>query len=116
MSEIVLAIINLLAYTYVIGLMHKGGLMVVRRIDSHWRDSGRSPRFFGIDARSTFPLLLFLLHIRLWTFVLATVVTVFFGMIEHYGFSTVVFLRLFRTMMAGKRKIVKPWWREERFR
>ena len=88
--------------------------MAVKRISSHWRDTGRVPRFFIIDARSTFPLLLFLTHIRLWTFVLAAMTTIIFAAIEHFGFSTQVFARMIRGFFAGKRKLSKPWWREER--
>lgn len=88
--------------------------MALERISSHWRDTGRVPRFFIIDARSTFPLLLFLIHIKLWTFVLAATTTIVFGAIEHFGFTTQVFARVIRTYLAGKRKLSKPWWREER--
>lgn len=90
--------------------------MAIKNIESHWRDTARTPRLFIIDARSAFPLLFFLIHIRLWTFILAVVVTLFFGLIEHYGFSTTVFLRAFRSYLAGKVKYSKPWWRAERFR
>ncbi len=90
--------------------------MALRRIDSHWRDSGRIPRFFMIDARACFPLLLFIIHIRWWTFFTAFSVVAFFGIIEHYGFSTIVFMRATRSFLAGSIKIVRPWWREDRFR
>jgi intracellular multiplication protein IcmT len=90
--------------------------MAVDRISAHWRDSGRVPRFFIIDARSAFPLLLFLMHIKLWTFVVAIITMAFFGSIEHFGFTTIVFLRLLRTYLAGRRKPTQPWWREERVR
>lgn len=90
--------------------------MAIRRINAHWRDSGRIPRFFMIDARSFFPMIFFLLHIRWWTFFFALGFALFFGLIEHYGFSTMVFLRALRSSLAGKRKVITPWWREERFR
>lgn len=79
---------------------------------AHWRDSARQPRFFLIDARAAFPLLLFLLHITLWTFFLAVGVMVFFGMLERYGFSLTVFLRWLRSTLAGPRKVAVPWWKE----
>mgnify|MGYP006327536373 FL=1 len=50
-------------------------------IEAHWRDSARIPRFFLIDARAAFPLLLFLLHIRVWSFLLALVVMAFFDLL-----------------------------------
>jgi len=80
--------------------------------EPHWRDSARNPRFFIIDARAAFPLLLFLVHIRVWSFVLAVSVMLFFGLIEHYGFSLTVFLRWVRTLLAGPRKIAVPWWKD----
>jgi len=90
--------------------------MAARRISAHWRDSGRIPRFFIVDARSFYPLILFLMHVRLWTFMVALIVALFFGLIEHYGYSMTVFLRMLRTFFAGKVKVVRPWWRQERFR
>jgi intracellular multiplication protein IcmT len=80
--------------------------------EAHWRDSARNPRFFLIDARAAFPLLLFLLHIRWWTFFLAVGVMTFFGLLERYGFSLSVFLRWLRFTLAGPRKIAIPWWKE----
>ncbi len=80
--------------------------------ESHWRDSARIPRFFFIDARASFPLLLFLLHIRLWSFILALSAMAFFGLLERYGFSVTVFLRWIRSVLAGPRKMAIAWWKE----
>ncbi len=77
---------------------------------AHWRDSARNVRFWFIDFRACFPLLFFLLHIRWWTFVLAVLATLFFAMLERYGFSVIVFLRWLRSYLAGPRKISHPWW------
>ncbi len=79
--------------------------------DTHWRDTARSAKFFVVDARAAFPIFLFLLHIRYWTAYLAISTIVFFGIIEHYGFSVPVFLRWLRTFLAGPRKMSIPWWR-----
>lgn len=79
--------------------------------DVFWRDSARTPRFFGMDARAAFPLLFFLLHIKLWTFVLALFMTLFFAALERYGFSLDVFGRWLRSTIAGRRKAASPWWR-----
>ncbi|OGT31787.1 MAG: phosphoesterase [Gammaproteobacteria bacterium RIFCSPHIGHO2_12_FULL_35_23] len=78
--------------------------------DAYWRDSARVPRFFSIDARAAFPLLLFLLHIRLWTFIVAVMATLFFAALDRYGFRVDVFLRWLRGVLMGKRKITAPWW------
>lgn len=79
--------------------------------EGYWRDSARIPRFFTIDARAAFPLLFFLLHIRLWSFIVAVCATIFFAALERYGFTVSVFFRWFRGILVGKRKIAVPWWR-----
>ena len=78
---------------------------------AHWRDSARSARFFMVDARAAFPIFLFLMHIKVWTGVLVLVSAVFFGIIEHYGFTVPVFLRWLRSVFAGPIKSSQPWWR-----
>lgn len=78
---------------------------------AHWRDSARSARFFMLDARAAFPVFLFLMHIRVWTGILVLVSAVFFGILEHVGFSIPVFFRWLRTFLAGSIKVSKPWWR-----
>jgi intracellular multiplication protein IcmT len=78
---------------------------------AHWRDSARNVRLFFLDFRACFPLLILLFHIRLWTFILAVAATGFFTALERYGFSLGVFLRWFRSFMAGNRKIAQPWWK-----
>lgn len=77
---------------------------------AHWRDSARPARFFIIDAQAAFPLLLFLMHIRVWTFVIAFLAMLFFTTLNRFGFSVIVFLRLLRSFFAGGRKISHPWW------
>ncbi|GJM07234.1 MAG: phosphoesterase [marine bacterium B5-7] len=79
--------------------------------EAHWRDSARMPRFFMVDARAAFPFLVFLLHISWWTFWVAIVAMIFFAALERYGFTVPVFLRWFRSSLAGRRKIASPWWR-----
>ncbi len=78
--------------------------------DAHWRDSARPPMLWLIDARSAFPLLFFLVHIRLWTFIVALSAIVFFSFLNHYGFTLQVFLRWLRALLAGRRKLSNPWW------
>lgn len=79
---------------------------------AHWRDSARNVRLWFIDFRAAFPLLFLLLHIRLWTFVFAVVATIFFSLLERFGFSPAVFLRWLRSYIAGPRKIAQPWWKQ----
>lgn len=78
--------------------------------NAHWRDSARTARFFFIDAKAAFPFFLFLLHITLWTFITAFAIMVFFTVLNRFGYSIEVFLRMFRAMLAGPRKTAIPWW------
>lgn len=80
---------------------------------AHWRDSARIPKFFILDAYSAIPLLLFLLHIRIWTFVLCVCICLFFGLLNRFGFSLPVFLRLLRSFLAGNVRHVHPWWEKK---
>lgn len=80
--------------------------------EAHWRDTARPARFFFVDYRAAFPLLLFLLHIEWWTFFLAVAFTLFLGLIERYGFSVTVFFRFLRATLAGRKKSARAWWRE----
>lgn len=79
--------------------------------NTHWRDTARHARFFMVDARAAFPLLLFLLHIRYWTFIVAVVCMTFFAMLERFGFSIEVFGRVCRGFIAGPYKPAEPWWK-----
>ena len=78
---------------------------------AHWRDSAREPRFYFVEGKAAFPLLLFLLHIRIWTFVLALLATIFFSTLARYGFSVRCFLRWLREFMGGGYKMATPWWK-----
>jgi len=79
--------------------------------NTHWRDSARSARFFFVDARASFPLIIFLVHIRYWTFGLAIATMIFFALLERYGFTVVVFGRWLRSFFAGPLKSSQPWWK-----
>lgn len=78
--------------------------------NAHWRDSARPSKLFMFNSTATFPLLLFLFHIRMWTFIVAIMVMLFLTAIERYGFTITVFFRWLRTFVAGKRKLARPWW------
>lgn len=79
---------------------------------AHWRDTARSARFFIVDSKAVFPFLLFLLHIQVWTFIVALIASLFFALLERYGFSVPVFVRWLRSVVAGPRKLAIPWWRK----
>jgi intracellular multiplication protein IcmT len=78
---------------------------------AHWRDSAREPKFYFVEGKAAFPLLLFLLHIRLWTLIVAIVATIFFSILARYGFSVKWFLRWLRGILGGNYKTSSPWWK-----
>lgn len=80
-------------------------------VDAHWRDSARVPRFFIVDAYAVLPLFLFLLHIRYWTFGIALTASIFFAILERFGYSVPVFLRVAKTLLSGKHRYARYWWR-----
>ena len=80
-------------------------------MEAHWRDTARPAKFFIIDAKAAFPFLLFLMHITMWTFILACLATVFFTLLARWGFTVAVFMRWLRSAIAGPRKLATPKWR-----
>ncbi|MEY3183086.1 MAG: hypothetical protein RLZ35_1071 [Pseudomonadota bacterium] len=79
---------------------------------THWRDSSRTPRFFFMDAKAAFPLVLFLLHMRLVTFLIALGFIVFFSILERFQFTVPIFLRWIKSTLSGPDRISRPWWRD----
>ena len=79
--------------------------------NAHWRDSAREARFLFIDAAAAIPLLIFLVHIRMWTFVVASLMIAFLAILKRFGYSVTVFARIFRSFLAGPRKMAIPWWK-----
>lgn len=77
---------------------------------AHWRDSARPAKFFIVDAKAAFPVMLFLLHIRWWTLIIGIATMLFFTILNRFGYSVEVFLRIIRSFFAGPRKLAIPWW------
>lgn len=75
-----------------------------------WRDSARKTKFFIWDCQAAFPFLIWLFHMRLWTFIGALASMIFFVFLARFGYSISVFGRLLRQMLAGARKVSRPWW------
>jgi intracellular multiplication protein IcmT len=73
-------------------------------MDIHWRNTQKPVRFFFLDARAFLAVLLFLLHMRLWTFVLAIVVMLIFLLLERRGLTFAASLRAMRCWILGVRR------------
>jgi intracellular multiplication protein IcmT len=79
-------------------------------VDAHWRDSARPVKFFIWDGRASFPVVIFLMHMTLWTLFLTIFLIVFFTILNRFGFTPIVFFRWMRNLIAGRRKMAIPWW------
>ncbi len=71
---------------------------------NHWRNTARAVRFFNVDARAAGFLLLFLIHIRLWTFILAILSVVFFAILERFGLTVPLAMRRVRVWFIGQKR------------
>lgn len=83
--------------------------------NTHWRDSARVPRLAMLDYRAVLPYIYLLVSPGDWllySFIVVTLITAFFGIIEYFGFTVEVTLRWLRsTLISGKYKKSRPWWR-----
>lgn len=66
----------------------------------HWRYTTANIHFFGIDASIAYPLLLLLLHARLWTLYLALITIVVLYFLNRVGFSPMTSIRYVRCIIA----------------
>jgi len=73
-------------------------------MDIHWRNTQKPVRFFMLDARAFLAVLLFLLHMRMWTFVMAIVIMVLFMIFERRGLTFAASLRALRCWILGERR------------
>ena len=78
---------------------------------AHWRDSARPAKFFFMSAYGILPLVVFLVHIRLYTLIIALSVSIFFAILEKFGFTLPIFMRWLRVFLGGKHKLSRPWWK-----
>jgi intracellular multiplication protein IcmT len=74
-----------------------------------WRDTARTPQVFGMDATAVFPFLLFMVHIRWWTFGVAVVSMIALAILARFGFTGPVFLRFVRSFFAGPVRFAVSW-------
>ena len=73
----------------------------------HWRNTMKPVRFFMLDGRIVFFVVLVLLHARPWTIYLLFGVGVIFWILERRGLSFAAALRALRLWFIG---INRPAW------
>lgn len=72
------------------------------KLDGFWRESARSLRLFVFSGYVAIPLLLFLLHIRVWTLMLLIATVITMALIERRGYTVPVAVLAARAFVAGK--------------
>ena len=78
--------------------------------NAHWRDTAREAKFFMIDWTAALPIMLWLVHISMTTFLIALMATVFLAALNYKKYTIMVFFRIVRSLFSGKRKLASPWW------
>lgn len=73
----------------------------------HWRNTMKPVRFFKFDARAGFFLIVLLVHARLWTLGLTTLVFLIFWILERKGLSFSAAVRAIRAWFVGP---YRPAW------
>lgn len=68
---------------------------------NHWRNTARPVRFFTIDYRAGIFLFIFLMHIRLWTFLMMIGVMLVLFILERRGLTFTLALRRLRVWFIG---------------
>lgn len=76
--------------------------MKVQILNGFWRESARSVRLAFMSVYVLGPLLLFLLHIRFWTFGVLITTIVVMTVIEQFGYTPPVAMLALRALIAGK--------------
>ena len=75
-----------------------------------WRDSARRLKFFFLPGQAVYPLFIWIVYSRMWTFYIAIISSLFFAVLFRYGFSPRVFLRMLKCFFAGPVVSSRPWW------
>jgi len=66
-----------------------------------WRNTGYGGKFLGADYRAMFPILIFFLHMRWWTFWVAVAGVVVMAVVAKFGYTVPVALRSVRMAISG---------------
>jgi hypothetical protein len=70
----------------------------------------RRPKIGPIDAQAVYPLLLWMIHPRVWTGYILMAAVVFLWLLAQRGITMNMMGRIFRRWMIGRsRQIRSPW-------
>ena len=80
-----------------------------------WRNTMLPIRIYVADARALIPLMVVLVHVRLWTFYVALAGIVVFAVLEWLGLTFPAAVRTARRWIVGNRRAAIPTWKKRRF-
>jgi intracellular multiplication protein IcmT len=75
--------------------------------DPHWRDSARTAKFFKVDGRIFFVLLISIFHFTIWTLVLSVITFIFFMILNSYKITIIRVLYIINDFFFGRKKKLK---------
>jgi intracellular multiplication protein IcmT len=68
---------------------------------NHWRNTARPVKFFNVDYRAGIFLFIFMMHIRLWTFIIFILMMIIFWLLERRGLSIPIAASRIRCWFLG---------------
>ena len=80
-----------------------------------WRNTMLPIRIYIADARALIPMMVVLVHIRLWTFYIALAGIAVFAVLEWLGLTYPAAVRTVRRLIVGRRRSAIPAWKKRRF-
>jgi len=81
----------------------------------YWRKTSGRPNFLWMfDYLTVGFVLLFILHMRSWTFWLAIGAMVFFSILAKFGFTIPLLLRRLGFVIGGRSRPARGWWHWDR--
>lgn len=66
-----------------------------------WRFTAAPVKILVIDARALLPIAVFLVHMRLWTLIVAGIGVAAFSLLAFFGFTLPVAWRVLRVLICG---------------
>lgn len=74
------------------------------KMNWHWRDTMRTIRFLGFDARVAFLVPVWLVYLRWSTIILSFIIFYMFKFFENNGLTFPSAMRAFRSWMTGRER------------
>jgi len=80
-----------------------------------WRNTMLPVRVYVVDARVLIPLMIVLVHVRLWTLYVGLGGIAVFTALEWLGLTFPAAVRTARRWIVGRRRPAIPAWKKRRF-